>query len=389
MTTTLAEPAAVARPDSGRSMPYGVAVVVLLAALVVALFQTLVVPSLSEIGQHFHSTPSAAAWTLTGFLLSASVAAPLVGKLGDLYGKGQMLSLVLAVMAAGSLVSALAGSIAVVIVGRVIQGVAGGVFPLAFGIVRDTFPRERVGMGISLVSATFGIGAAIGLPLGGVIVTDAGVASLFWVGLIAAPLAVGAAVLVHTGARSGRAAGALDWRGAALLSAALVALLLAVSQASSWGWDSPPVIGLLAGGIVLLAVWALVERRMPEPLVDMRVLARRPVWLTNLAALLIGFALFGAFVMVPEFLETPARLGYGFGSTITTAGLLVLPTGAAMVVVSPLADDTIAHAPIPHAAAYTAAFLVTGAAGLVAALVTLGLPRRGARPVPAGTADHA
>src|SRR5215212_5736027 len=138
--------------------PAPVLAVLLLAGITFALSQTLVVPALPALARELDASVASASWVLTGYLLSASVATPIVGKLGDLFGKGRVLTGVLLVFSAGSAVCALGDSIGVVIAGRVIQGVAGGVFPLSFGIIRDTFPADRVPGAIGLLSAIFGIG---------------------------------------------------------------------------------------------------------------------------------------------------------------------------------------------------------------------------------------
>ncbi|MBA2261723.1 MAG: MFS transporter [Solirubrobacterales bacterium] len=307
----------------------------LLAALAYALTQTVVAPALPAIARGYDTDLTAASWVLTGFLLSASVATPIVGKLGDLYGKGRVLALVLLIFAAGSVVCGLAQSIGVVISGRLLQGVGGGVFPLAFGIIRDTFPREKVGVGIGVLSAMFGIGGGIGLPLSGLIVDNVDLSWLFWMGLIALP----AAVVVHRmiPAPAQRRSARIDWAGAAVLSGTLVCLLLGVTNANTWGWGSAGVLGLLAGGLALGAGWVALERRVPEPLVDLRVLRSRPVAATNLAAVLVGFAMFSSFLLIPQFAQTPAQAGYGFGSSVTEAGLIMLPSALVMLIAGPFA----------------------------------------------------
>src|SRR3954468_16326548 len=161
----------------------------LLAALAFALSQTLVAPALPHITSTYHTTQATSTWVLTGYLLSASVCTPLAGKLGDLFGKGRVLTYVLAIFSVGSIVCALAGSIEVLVAGRIVQGVAGGVFPLAFGIVNDELPAERRAMAIGLISAMFGIGGGLGLPLAGVIVDHADLSILFWIGLMGLPAA--------------------------------------------------------------------------------------------------------------------------------------------------------------------------------------------------------
>src|SRR3954453_22908452 len=226
--------------------PTGVLFVLLLAGVSFALSQTLVIPALAAISRDMDASQTATSWVLTGFLLSASIATPIVGKLGDLFGKGRVLTVVLVLFAAGGAVCALAGSIGVLIGGRVIQGVAGGVFPLAFGIVRDTFPPDRVAGGLGIISAIFGIGGGIGLPLSGVVVDNLDLSVLFWISLIAVPAALAAHLLIDDDVTAERTR--IDWPGAALLSAALAAVLLGVTEAIRWGWGSARTLAPLGGG---------------------------------------------------------------------------------------------------------------------------------------------
>jgi len=307
----------------------------LLAGLSFALLQTMVAPALPAIQRAFDTSASAAAWVLTGFLVSASVATPIIGKLGDLYGKGRVLTLVLLTFAAGSVLAALAESIELLIAARLLQGVAGGVFPLSFGIVRDTFPPHRVPLGIGIISATFGIGGGIGLVASGLIVDNADVSWLFVVGLLAVPAAVVAARAIPPSPTRERTR--IDWRGAAVLSLGLAALLIGVSRANDWGWTSARVLALVLGGLAVLVAWVALELRTHEPLVEMRVLRRRPVLLTNVAGLLVGFAMFSSFLLIPLFVQAPERTGYGFGASVTEAGLYMAPSAAIMLVAGPLA----------------------------------------------------
>jgi EmrB/QacA subfamily drug resistance transporter len=315
--------------------PAGVLVVLLMAGVSFALSQTLVIPALPDIGRNVHASPEAASWILSGFLLSASIATPIVGKLGDVYGKGRVLTLTLILFSVGGVVCALAHSIVVLILGRVIQGVAGGVFPLAFGIIRDTFPPEKVASGLGLVSAILGIGAGIGLPLSGVIADGVGVSWLFWISLIALPAALAAHRLVPASPESKRLR--IDWLGAALLSAALAAVLLAVTEANDWGWGSARTLVLLAGGVALLGVWVWVESRVDEPLLDLGVLRGRSVASTNLTAFLVGFAMFSSFLLIPQFAQAPESSGYGFGDSVSQAGLLLVPAAFFQLLAGPFA----------------------------------------------------
>src|SRR5262249_19766336 len=230
----------------------------------------------------------------------------------------------------------IATTIGVMIVGRIIQGASGAIFPLAFGIIRDEFPTERRAGGIALISAILGAGGGLGIVLSGPITEHLSYHWLFWIPLGAIIVAAVAAVVVIPESPV-RTPGHVAWTAAALLSAWLVALLLGISEGSSWGWTSSRVLGLFVVAAVLLVAWIRIESRSRQPLVDMRMMRIRGVWTTNLAALLIGFGMYSAFILIPQFVETPSANGYGFGASVTQGGLFLVPSTIAMIVVSPLA----------------------------------------------------
>src|SRR4051812_31161359 len=194
-----------------------------------ALLQSLVAPALPTIQHELHTTATAATWVLTAYLLSAAVFTPIIGRLGDMYGKERMLVTVLGVLAAGTLIAALAQSVEVMILGRAVQGAGGAVFPLAFGIIRDEFPRERVATGIALISAILGVGGGLGIVLAGPIVEHLSYHWLFWMPLV---VVVAAAVMTHFFVPESpvNAPGQINWTGALLLSGWLVCLLVAISE---------------------------------------------------------------------------------------------------------------------------------------------------------------
>ena len=314
------------------------------AGIAFALQQTMVIPALPALQRDLHTTTGWATWLLTGFLLTASVATPILGKLGDQYGKERLLVIALGIFFVGCVGAALAPNIWLLIAFRMVQGTGGAVFPLSFAIIKDEFPPEKVGVAVGVVSSVFAIGGGLGLVLSGVIVDNLSWRWLFVIGAFGVGVA---ALLVHRFVPESpiKTASRLDIAGAALLSVGLVALLLALTEGESWGWHSGRIAGLFAIAAVALLSWGFVELRVPEPMVDMRMLAQRPVLLTNLTALIVGFALFGSFVLIPNFVETPRGLAasvaglvhYGFGATSTKAGLYLLPGALSGFVSGPLA----------------------------------------------------
>jgi EmrB/QacA subfamily drug resistance transporter len=316
---------------------YGITLVVLaLGALSYALLQSAVAPALPEIQRSLHASESGVTWILTAYLLAASVATPLLGRLGDIHGKERVLVWVLAALAVGTALSALATELPLMIAGRVIQGAAGGIFPLAFGIIRDEFPRERVAGGLGLISAIMGIGAGVGIVLAGVIVDQLSYHWLFWLPLVLVVLATVATALFVPESPI-KAPARIAWGAAALLSGGLAALLLAVSEAVTWGWGSARTLGLVAFALVLLGIWVRVELGSRQPLVDMRIMRLRGVWTVNLAGFLLGFGMYGSFILLPQFVEQPESTGYGFGATVTQAGLFMLPSTLGMLLTGPMA----------------------------------------------------
>ncbi|MFI0367281.1 MFS transporter [Actinomadura sp. 1N219] len=296
-----------------------------------AMLQSLVTPVLPTIQAELHTSQSTVTWVITANLLSAAIFTPILGRVGDAFGKRRALVAVLVTLAAGCLLAALAPNIGVLLAARAVQGAAGAVFPLSYGIIRDRFPAERVAVGVGGVSAVIAAGGGTGIVLAGPIVEALGYAWLFWIPMLIAGLAALAAYLLLPSSPTSRTA-RFSWPAAVLLSAWLVALLLAVSNGPEWGWTSPAVLGLLIAAAATLAAWIVAELRSAHPLIDMRMMRLTAVWTTNLVALLFGAGQFALFAFLPQFVQTPAGAGYGFGSTVTEAGLLLLPMLAAMFV---------------------------------------------------------
>jgi EmrB/QacA subfamily drug resistance transporter len=300
-----------------------------------ALLQSLVTPVLSEIQVDLGTDQTTVTWVLTAYLLSASVFTPIIGRVGDKVGKERMLIVALVGLSIGSLLAALATSIGPMIVARVIQGVGGGVLPLAFGIIRDEFPEKKIPGAVGVVASLAAVGAGVGIVLAGPIVSALNYHWLFWLPMIVTALAAVAAYLVVPESPV-RTPGKISVLPAILLSAWLVCLLLALSQGHSWGWTSGRTLGLIAAAIVLAVVWIAVENRSESPLIDMAMMRLPAVWTTNLVALLVGFSMYASFGFMPQFTQTPSSSGYGFGASITESGLMLLPSTVTMFVIGML-----------------------------------------------------
>ncbi|WNI18524.1 MFS transporter [Actinacidiphila sp. ITFR-21] len=297
-----------------------------------ALLQSLVTPVLATIAVDLHTDQNTVTWVLTAYLLSASIFTPIMGRIGDMIGKERVFVATLTALAVGSLLAALATNVQVMIIARVIQGIGGGVLPLAFGIIRDEFPKEKLNGAVGAIASLSAVGAGLGIVLAGPIVNALDYHWLFWLPMI---LTIAAAVAAHFFVPESpvRTAGKISWLPAVLLSAWLVALLVALSEAPAWGWASGKVIGLLVAAAVLAVAWVEVERRSAAPLIDMNMMRRTAVWTNNLVALLIGVGMYAVFAFLPEFVQTPKSTGYGFGASITESGLILLPSSVTMFLV--------------------------------------------------------
>ncbi|WP_330186360.1 MFS transporter [Dactylosporangium sp. AC04546] len=296
---------------------------------------TLVIPLLPVFPAVLHTSPSSVSWLATSTMLTGAVVAPVLGRLGDMYGKRRVLLISLGVMSVGSVLGAVAPSFSTLLVARSLQGAAFGVIPLAIAILRDELPAGRAASAIAMVSSTLGAGSAIGLPLSGGVTHLLGWEGVFWVagGLSLAATALVAWVVPESPVRSG---GRFDAVGAAGLAASLVCLLLPIAQGGSWGWGSAATISLLAAAVVLVGLWGGYELRHPRPLVNLRVSRRPIVLMTNLAAIFVGIGMFANFILVGQRLQAPEATGYGFGQSTLMAGLFMAPAGLGMVIFSPV-----------------------------------------------------
>ena len=304
-----------------------------IAGISFAVMQTLVIPAVPFFKHEFGASQADTTWLVTGFLLSSSVLTPLLGKLGDMFGKRRLLVVSLTIFGLGSFAAAAGDSLEWLVACRVLQGTGAAVFPLAFGIIRDEFPAERVAVAVGVMSSVFGVGGGLGLVGSGFVLDQLSWQWLFLLG--GAPVLVAAALIAAFVPESPvRRGGRPDFLGALVLSAALVALLLAITKGEAWGWTSLPVAALALASAGSFAGWLQLERRTAEPLVDLRTFMRPGMAWTNGATVLVGFSLTAFFVLMPAFVRVDS---YGYGASLTETGLYFIPSAVAMIVCGPIA----------------------------------------------------
>jgi MFS family permease len=309
--------------------------VLALCGTAVSLMQTLVVPLLTDFPRLLDTSIDNASWLVTVTLLTSAVATPILSRLADMHGKRRMIVVSLLVLLAGSLLGAASDSLVVLIIARALQGFAPALIPIGISTMRDELPPEKIGGAVALMSATLGIGGAVGLPLSGVIYEAFGWQAVFW-GSVAMSVVMLALVLAVVPESTVQTPGTFDWLGAVLMSIALTALLLGISKGGVWGWTSQWTLLSFVVAVIFFALWAPWELRTGQPLVDLRTSARRPVLLTNIASLLAGFALFANLLVATQQLQIPVASGVGFGLGVTAAGLAMLPGGVLMVLMAPV-----------------------------------------------------
>src|SRR3546814_440666 len=258
------------------------------------------------------------------------------------------------------------------IVGRGLQGVGMGMIPLGISAMRDLLPAGKLGTAIALMSASMGVGGALGLPIAAAVAENLNWRALFWGSTgLAVLIFVLILTLIPATEVVGREEETFDFVGAVGLGVGLVALLLGVSKGADWGWSSATTVGLLVGAVVVLVGWGWFELRQQDPLVDLRVTARPVVLLTNMASLVVGFSMYAQSLIIPQIMQLPAVTGYGLGLSMLEMGLWMAPGGLMMMLMSPLGAKlshargpqfTLAFGTFLFALGYLAAVLLWGAA---------------------------
>ena len=298
--------------------------VLIYLAMLVAVISSLGAPLVPAIAAANDVSVTSAQWSLTITLLVGAVASPVIGRLGDGRHRRTVVLVVLTVVFLGSVLAALPLGLGWLIAGRGLQGIGLGLTPLAIATARTALSGERSRSTVAALSVTVAAGVGLGYPLTGAIAEFGGVHTAFWFGAAASGLAIVAALVVYPPSPDVPPR-RLDVAGALLLGTGLASGLLALGQAETWGWTSPAVFGLTGLALVALVAWAVWQLRTTAPLVDLRLARGRTAATAHSAALLVGLANYLLLSSVPRLAQTPESTGYGFGTSIVVAGLVLLP----------------------------------------------------------------
>jgi EmrB/QacA subfamily drug resistance transporter len=326
-----------------------------LAILLSALDQTIVGTALPRIVAELHGF-DLYAWVATSYLLTSTIMVPIMGKLGDLYGRKRFLLTSIVIFVGASAAAGAAPSMLVLILARGVQGIGAGMLQAtAFTSVGDMFPQpERRARWQGIITSTFGLASVIGPSLGGIMTDTLGWRSVFYVNLPIGLLAIVVLIFTLPASLSPRVPNArIDWAGAATITLGISALLLAVEWGGSeFAWTSPTILGLLGLSLALLVAFVLIERKAPEPLLPLDLFKLRTVAVCSMISLLIGFALFGLVFYTPLFVQG------ALGLSPSAAGAVQTPLVVVMAVGSLISGQTFARTKRARPLLYTGAVVL-------------------------------
>ncbi|MCG3108547.1 putative multidrug resistance protein MdtD [Metallosphaera sp. J1] len=310
-------------------------------AIVVMYTEGMLIPSLVKIEDDFGVNAAQVSWVLTVYLLTGSVMNPIAGKLGDMFGKKRVLTIIIWIYAVGVTLTGFAPNFDFLIFARAIQGLGLAMFPLAFSLIREEFPPKLVPTAQGIVSAMFGAGSAIALPIGAYISQNFGWQYTYHTVI---PFVALMAILTSTQIRESKFKNPntrIDFVGAGILSISLASLILGFSEAPTWGWSSPLTIGTLLLSAITFATFIYFQSITPFPLISVKLLKRRNVLVANVAAVVAGFAVFMGSQTLTYLFEEPNPVG--FGLDIQATGLALLPTALIQLIGGPLAGKAISR----------------------------------------------
>jgi MFS family permease len=321
-------------PKPKFDMKYANRTLVLFAILAASVMyvEIMLTPSLPQIEKQFNVSNGQVSLILSLYTVFGTAINPIVGKIGDIYGKKRTLLIVLIAYCIMVTMTSFVPTFNLVLISRTLQGIGLGIFPLAFSLVREQFPREQVPKAQGMISAMFGAGLALGLVLGAFVANKYDWETNYH---LATPVVILLTIVIAYYVRESvyrNTKARMDYLGAGILGAALGMIVLGLSEGSAWGWTSTPVLGLIIVGGLLFVPLVLYERRILEPVLDFVQLRIRNVLVSNIIGVISGLAMLLAFQSIVFQLETPQPFGYGFNEF--TAGIYLLPLAIVMLIIA-------------------------------------------------------
>ena len=303
-------------------------------AVMVTFTESMLIPALPTLQSEFNTTEAWVSWILTIYLVVGTIATPIFGKLGDAFGKKKFLLVCMTLYTFGVIGNGFAWNLQSLLGFRAVQGLGMAMFPLAYAIIRDEFPPEKVAMSTGVVSAMFGVGSAIGLVLGAWIADNFGWRMTYHTII---PVAVGVTLLAAYKLKESPilTPSKVDIAGATAFSVAILSFLVAMTEGERWGWMSQNTLGLLGVALIFIVLFIAVEMRVKDPMINLAVLSKRNIFFTNMTAFVVGLTMFMMFQTVTYLVRSPVPVG--FGASVFEAGLLQLPGSILLLAVGPMA----------------------------------------------------
>ncbi|MGZ4934460.1 MAG: MFS transporter [Halobacteriota archaeon] len=309
------------------------------AMYLVILSAGIVSPLLPTLQAEFATTETWTAWALTIYVVVGILTSPIIGKLGDLYGKKKLWILGMGIFAISLVLSGFAWNLTSFVLFRALSGLGLAAIPLSYALIRDEFPAHRISPSLGILTAALGLGAASGVILASVMAQAFGWRWAFYaVGPVAVVLVLLAVIALEESPV--KKPGKLDLLGVTTLSAALLSFLVAMTQGNIWGWISVYTVGLLILSLVFLVLFVAIERRVLDPMLHPKIFRTRNVFFTLVTAIVVGLCTYAMISSIPYLLRTPSPVGFGF-STLET-GINMLP-GALTIFVAGLYAGTLVN----------------------------------------------
>ncbi len=320
-------------PAKKYDIKYAYRVLILLAILAafVMYVDIMLTPSLPTIGEQYGVDSATTSLIISLYLVFGTAIMPVIGKLGDIYGKKRIIVYVLIAYSVMVGITSFTSNFTALLVSRTFQGIGLSIFPLAFSMVREEFPKDLIPRAQGLLAGMFGGGIALGLPLGAYIANSYGWQANYHIAL---PFIVALTILIFFVARESiykNLKAKLDYIGAIWLGTALSMIVFGVSEGANWGWTSLLVLFLMLGGALLIVPLIFIEKNRAQPILNTKLLSKKNVLIANIIAIMSSISMYLAFIAISYRLETPAPGGFGFD--ILTTGIYLVPLAIAMLAV--------------------------------------------------------